>query len=618
MHDVFLSYAAEDRERARQFAAWLEAQGWSVWWDQTIPPGRKWDETIESELGAARCAIVLWSHDSARSDWVKNEAAEAVRRKILVPVRIDPVDIPLEFRRIQTLDLLGWDGQAETPALGLLRQAVAERTERPGQPPALPVQLRRRKLVFAALAAAVLVLVGWFVVDQSREHQRVALAPQLAARSEALRRELVKKGDESTLLWPFMLAEDGGARMAEQAALLALESVRRVESEAGTTALRRALALLPKPVREFAHDEPITAIALNPETTQLATASRDGTAAVWNIATGQRLFTLKHESAVRHLAFAPDGRTLATAGDDKAVRIWEAASGRALTVMPHADAAGWVAFSPDGRRLATLADKSAHLWSLPAGSLLRKLDLDRRPTRALFSADGRYLVTAGAGTVDQRPATVWNPNSGEILARLAAGDDPVEGIAIDRSLLAVGQSERVTLWRLGDWTRWGSIEVRGGAANPAFGAGGVIAVGTSATRWGALSVNPVAPGDATARVIARRRNSGVYAVGFSADGRSLYAIAQDQTVQAFDTASGEELLRAATSEQTHNARAPAAFTADGRYLVAIAGTVVRLWEVRPADLAAAVCERVTRNLSDEEWRRLVGKDSRPMTCPQRP
>ncbi len=618
MHDVFLSYASADRERARQFAAWLEAQGWSVWWDQTIPPGRKWDETIESELGTARCAVVLWSHDSARSDWVRNEAAEAVRRKILVPVRIDPVDIPLEFRRIQTLDLQGWDGRAETPALALLRQAIAECTARPGRPLAPAAQPRGRRLVFATLAAAVLVLAGWFVADRLRERQRVALAPQLAARSESVRRQLLEKADAGTLFWPFMLAEEGGVRMAEQAVLLALESVRRIESEAGTTALRRALALLPKPVREFAHDEPITAIALNAETTQLATASRDGTAAVWNIATGRRLVTLKHESAVRHLAFAPDGRTLATASDDKTVRIWETASARPLAVLHHPDAAGWVVFRPDGRRLATLAGQSAFLWALPEATQLRKLDHDRRPTRALFSPDGRYLVTAGAGMADIRPAAVWNPDSGEILARLGGNDAPVEGIAIDQRVLAVGQSDRVTLWRLGDWTRWGSIEVRGGAANPAFGAGGVIAIGTSATRWGSVSVNPVAQGDAPARVIARRRNSGVHAVGFSADGRSLYAVAQDQTVQAFDAASGEELLRAGTSEQTHNARAPAAFTADGRYLIAIAGALARLWEVRPADLAAAACERVTRNLTDQEWRDLVGTESRPVTCPRLP
>ncbi len=32
MEDIFISYASEDRERARQFASAFEARGWAVWW----------------------------------------------------------------------------------------------------------------------------------------------------------------------------------------------------------------------------------------------------------------------------------------------------------------------------------------------------------------------------------------------------------------------------------------------------------------------------------------------------------------------------------------------------------------------------------------------------------
>ena len=81
-----------------------------MWWDRTIPPGRQFDEVIEEALDSARCVVVLWSKASVASTWVKTEAAEAMRRKILVPVLIEDVKIPLEFRRLQAADLSQWTG----------------------------------------------------------------------------------------------------------------------------------------------------------------------------------------------------------------------------------------------------------------------------------------------------------------------------------------------------------------------------------------------------------------------------------------------------------------------------------------------------------------------------
>jgi hypothetical protein len=105
---IFLSYASSDREVARKLAATLEQQGWSVWWDRTILPGKSFDEVIEAALNGTRCVIVLWSATSVSSDWVKNEAREGLRRRILIPALLDGTTIPFEFRHIQAADLTGW------------------------------------------------------------------------------------------------------------------------------------------------------------------------------------------------------------------------------------------------------------------------------------------------------------------------------------------------------------------------------------------------------------------------------------------------------------------------------------------------------------------------------
>jgi hypothetical protein len=123
--DVFISYASQDRARARMLADALEARGLSVWWDRKIDPGRTYAKVIEDQLGRAKSVVVLWSKHSVVSEWVKNEAAVALESDTLVPALIDTVKLPLEFRHKQTVDLIGWEGDAEHVEFDALCRGIA-------------------------------------------------------------------------------------------------------------------------------------------------------------------------------------------------------------------------------------------------------------------------------------------------------------------------------------------------------------------------------------------------------------------------------------------------------------------------------------------------------------
>ncbi|AEF98792.1 toll/interleukin-1 receptor domain-containing protein [Methylomonas methanica] len=112
MSDIFISYASADKVQASLLAEKLSEQGWLVWWDRQIQAGQSFDEVIEEALNSAKCIIVLWSQNSTTSRWVKTEAAEGVARGILVPVLIEKVNIPLEFKRIEAADLSDWRGKS--------------------------------------------------------------------------------------------------------------------------------------------------------------------------------------------------------------------------------------------------------------------------------------------------------------------------------------------------------------------------------------------------------------------------------------------------------------------------------------------------------------------------
>lgn len=123
--DVFISYSSADRERAGMIARTLEQNGWTVWWDQVIPPGKNYDEVIEEQVESARCVLVLWSGTSVASRWVRAEADDAMTRGALIPVLIENVSIPLVFRQVQAANLTDWHGEAEHPGVERLVAAVA-------------------------------------------------------------------------------------------------------------------------------------------------------------------------------------------------------------------------------------------------------------------------------------------------------------------------------------------------------------------------------------------------------------------------------------------------------------------------------------------------------------
>ncbi len=132
MSDIFISYASEDRERAKALAAALESQSWSVWWDRTLLPGKEFDVVIEHELDASCCVIVLWSETSVASRWVRAEAREGLDRNKLIPIFLGEVKVPLVFRGTQGADLADWSGEIDSPAFRQLVDAVADMI---GSPP---------------------------------------------------------------------------------------------------------------------------------------------------------------------------------------------------------------------------------------------------------------------------------------------------------------------------------------------------------------------------------------------------------------------------------------------------------------------------------------------------
>ncbi|MCL4249462.1 MAG: SUMF1/EgtB/PvdO family nonheme iron enzyme [Anaerolineae bacterium] len=186
MSHIFISYSKNDIAFARHLRRLLEAEGFSVWMDETrLVPAERWWPTIEANIRSCAAFIVIMSGHSKQSVWVEREVLVAEEEDVKKPI----FPILLAGKRWARLaekqyeDMTGGVNAALSPRLiGGLAQ-YAPRTREPAPPPlpgplletgqqpiaepATTSQTGRRvpALVWGVALAAVIGLVGLFALN---------------------------------------------------------------------------------------------------------------------------------------------------------------------------------------------------------------------------------------------------------------------------------------------------------------------------------------------------------------------------------------------------------------------------------------------------------------------
>jgi hypothetical protein len=89
-HDVFISYAEEDKSAADAVRTTLESEGISCWIaPRNIRLGAKWEQAIMDAISASRVMVLVFSEDANRSDHVQREVGSAFENGItVIPFRL--------------------------------------------------------------------------------------------------------------------------------------------------------------------------------------------------------------------------------------------------------------------------------------------------------------------------------------------------------------------------------------------------------------------------------------------------------------------------------------------------------------------------------------------------
>ena len=294
---------------------------------------------------------------------------------------------------------------------------------------------------------------------------------------------------------------------------------------------------------QMGHSGAIYSVAFAPNGRWVLTGGWDGTARVWDIATGREIRRLEGDHLiVSFVAFSPDGRTVLS-GTGNTARQWDVGTGRELQPFEvHSGDVKSVAFFADGPRLLTVSDdgQTPRLWEMETKKELQRFKgHSGRIYSLVLSPDGRKLLTGG----HDKTARIWEVSTGKELRRFVGHSDEVTSVAFspDGRLALTGSSDKTArVWDVATGKEIWRLE---GHSN------GISSVAFSPDGRRALTGSD----DKTARVwdvvtgkevrCLEGHSDLVLSVAFSPDGRWALTAGWDHTARVWDLETGKEIRR---------------------------------------------------------------------------
>ncbi|MEX0728923.1 MAG: WD40 repeat domain-containing protein, partial [Planctomycetaceae bacterium] len=181
--------------------------------------------------------------------------------------------------------------------------------------------------------------------------------------------------------------------------------------------------------QQQAHEVAIHAVAIHPQTGDVATAAADGTIKLWKPNEEPRVLS-GHSGAVLAVAFSPDGASVISGGADATVRRWNVTDGAlANTYSGHGGQVTSVAVSKDSTQIiSTSLDKTVRIWTAASGEA-KVFTLASPILAADFASDPQRIATTGEDLI----VRIWDVATARELQRFPAAKSALKAIRMTKT-----------------------------------------------------------------------------------------------------------------------------------------------------------------------------------------
>lgn len=192
----------------------------------------------------------------------------------------------------------------------------------------------------------------------------------------------------------------------------------------------------------------LLAVAFSPDGQLLAAGGADNAIHLFAWEGRRKLATIQqHADWVTSLSFDAEGKRLASASRDRTARIYEVATGNLVTTYPSHNAPVFaVSFATAEVAASGGKDRAVHLWRIDDGKRQHEIGGFGGEIQRMLVADGSLFVASADGMVRQHTVA-----DRKLVRTFAAGSGPVYSLAIAPApgLLAAGSfAGEVTIWNI--------------------------------------------------------------------------------------------------------------------------------------------------------------------------
>lgn len=161
-----------------------------------------------------------------------------------------------------------------------------------------------------------------------------------------------------------------------------------------------------------ARNSRLRTIALNPEGSLLVIGANDGSIAIWDATTGEKIRELRKGGRyVVDSTFNPDGTLLATSDCGGQVVLWNVSDWTRRRQLVREGSVFWqIDFSANGTLAGARRDGTIQVWDVVSGEISESLSLSSAPNGFAISPDGQRCVVGFYGM----PAQWLDMSTGEV------------------------------------------------------------------------------------------------------------------------------------------------------------------------------------------------------------